>query len=102
MQRAKIKRQKENLPDEGQQRKIMVASHMVLAATFIQLHGDYGFSTKRCNDIITAYWDTMCSIHSKSVSRAMITGSSVTPSEVMAAAQEFCDEKLVTLPRWMV
>lgn len=29
MQRAKIKRQKENLPDEGQQRKIMVASHML-------------------------------------------------------------------------
>ena len=24
------------------------------------------------------------------------------PDEVMAAAQEFCDEKLVTLPRWMV
>lgn len=98
MQRAKIKRKKERMPDESEQRKIMAASHMALATTFIFLHLEYGWGEKRCRDIINAYWNVMTSIHSRSIAREQLTGLVVTPSEVMQVAQEFCTERLATLP----
>ena len=54
MKRAKIKRKKEYIPDKSQQRKIMAASYMVLAETFIYMRSEYGWGKKRCNDIIDA------------------------------------------------
>ena len=46
MKRAKIKRKKEYIPDKSQQRKIMAASYMVLAETFIYMHCEYGWEKR--------------------------------------------------------
>lgn len=97
MQRVKVKKKKEYVPDEGKQRKIMAASYMVLAETFIYMHGEYGWGAKRCNDIIDAYWSTMVKIHDTSVRKAKLTGRSVTPAEVMKKAQPLVNENLFKL-----
>ena len=98
MKRAKIKRKKEYVPDESQQRKIMAASYMVLAETFIYMHAEYGWGAKRCSDIINAYWNTMVKIHETSVRKAKLTGRGITPADVMRNAQPLVNENLFKLP----
>ena len=97
MKRAKIKRKKEYIPDKSQQRKIMAASYMVLAETFIYMHSEYGWGKKRCNDIIDAYWNTMVSIHETSVRKAKLTGKGIEPVDVMRNAQRLVDDDLFKL-----
>lgn len=98
MKRAKIKRPKEKMPTDSEIRKIMAASHMVLAETFIYMHGEYGYGNKRCKDIIDAYYKTMVDIHKRSVTKATFTGKSITPAEVMREAQELVTVDLGKLP----
>lgn len=98
MKRVKIKKKKEYVPDESRQRKIMAASYMVLAETFIYMHGEYGWGAKRCSALIDAYYNTMCSIHETSVRKAKLTGKGITPAEVMRNAQYLVEENLLKLP----
>lgn len=98
MKRVKIKKKKEYVPDESQQRKIMAASYVVLAETFIYMHSEYGWGAKRCSALIDAYYNTMCSIHETSVRQAKLTGKGITPADVMRNAQRLVDDDLFKLP----